>query len=78
MKRYWMDYLEKIHMSRRTVTLDGTTLNTLDVFDVSHGKAMVEISEDAMLRVETARNVVDRIVAVVALAVAVVVCIQKP
>lgn len=63
MKRYWMVYLEKIHMSRRTVTLDGTTLNTLDVFDVSHGKAMVEISEDAMLRVKIARNVVDRIVA---------------
>ena len=50
-------------MNRRTVTLDGTTLNTLDVFDVSHGKATVKISKDAMERVEIARNVVDRIVA---------------
>lgn len=50
-------------MNRRTVTLDGTTLNTLDVFDVSHGKAIVKISKDAMERVKIARNVVDRIVA---------------
>ncbi len=49
-------------MRSRTVTLDGTTLNTLDVFDVSYGNALVEISDDAMQRVQIARNVVDRIV----------------
>ncbi len=50
-------------MSERTVTLDGTTMNTLDVFDVSHGIAKVMISEGAMQRVKIARSVVDRIVA---------------
>ena len=49
-------------MRSRTVTLDGTTLNTLDVFDVTYGHALVEISDDAMQRVQIARNVVDRIV----------------
>ena len=49
-------------MRSRTVTLDGTTLNTLDVFDVSHEHALVEIAGDAMQRVQIARNVVDRIV----------------
>ena len=49
-------------MSRRTVTLDGTTLNTLDVFDVSQGRAIVNISDDAMQRVVIARHVVERIV----------------
>ena len=49
-------------MRSRTVTLDGTTLNILDVFDVSYNHALVEISDDAMQRVQIARDVVDRIV----------------
>ena len=62
MTAYWIIYLGTNKMRSRTVTLDGTTLNTLDVFDVSYGHALVEISGDAMQRVHIARNVVDRIV----------------
>ena len=49
-------------MSKRVVTLDGTTLNTLDVHDVAHELAIVQVAEEAMLRVASARKVVDRIV----------------
>ncbi|MDP6224676.1 MAG: aromatic amino acid lyase, partial [Candidatus Poseidoniaceae archaeon] len=49
-------------MSKRIVTLDGMTLNTLDVFDVANGNATVTIAENAMIRVLMARDVVNRIV----------------
>ena len=49
-------------MEKRTVVLDGTTLNTFDVFDVAHGSAVVEIAQDAMIKVQLARDVVERIV----------------
>ena len=49
-------------MSKRVVTLDGTTLNTLDVHDVAHELAIVQVAEEAMLRVVSSRKVVDRIV----------------
>ena len=38
-------------MSKRVVTLDGTTLNTLDVHDVAHELAIVQVAEEAMMRV---------------------------
>ena len=57
-----MKYSELIALTNRVVTLDGTTLNTLDVHDVAHGLATVKISDDAMQRVHIARSVVDRIV----------------
>ena len=41
-------------MTNRIVTLDGSTLNTLDVHDVAHGLATVTISDDAMQRVHSA------------------------
>ncbi len=49
-------------MSERVVTLDGTTLNTLDVHDVAHGFASVQIAQEAMMKVHSSRNVVERIV----------------
>ena len=49
-------------MSKRVVTLDGTTLNTLDVHDVAHEFAIVQVAEEAMLKVALSRKVVDRIV----------------
>ncbi|MGB0780282.1 MAG: aromatic amino acid lyase, partial [Candidatus Poseidoniaceae archaeon] len=49
-------------MEKRTVTLDGETLNTFDVADVANGHAIVTIADSAMMRVQMARNVVDRIV----------------
>ena len=50
------------NVSKRVVTLDGTTLNTLDVHDVAHELAIVQVAEEAMLRVMSSRKVVDRIV----------------
>ena len=58
----WIQFLEVIEVEIRTVVLDGVTLNTLDVHDVAHGKAKVKIAPEAMLKVQTARAVVDRIV----------------
>ena len=49
-------------MAKRIVTLDGMTLNTLDVFDVAYENAIVEIAPEAMINVQTARDVVERIV----------------
>lgn len=49
-------------MTKRTVTLDGMTLNTLDVFDIAHNRAEVEIAPEAMMKVQDARQVVERIV----------------
>ncbi|MGB1985707.1 MAG: aromatic amino acid lyase, partial [Candidatus Poseidoniaceae archaeon] len=49
-------------MTERTVVLDGVTLNTLDVHDVAHGHANVQIAREAMMKVQTARSVVERIV----------------
>ena len=49
-------------MNKRIVTLDGTTVNTLDVHDVAYGRATVQIAPEAMLKVRLARSVVDRIV----------------
>ena len=49
-------------MTKRIVTLDGMTLNTLDVFDVAYENAIVEIAPEAMINVQTARDVVERIV----------------
>ena len=49
-------------VSKRVVTLDGTTLNTLDVHDVAHEFAIVQVAEEAMLKVALSRKVVDRIV----------------
>ena len=57
-----MIYSKVINVSKRIVTLDGMTLNTLDVFDVANENATVTIAENAMMRVHMARNVVDRIV----------------
>jgi histidine ammonia-lyase len=53
--------LEVVEVEIRTVVLDGITLNTLDVHDVAHGNAKVKIAPEAMLKVQTARAVVDRI-----------------
>ncbi len=58
---YLTKFLELIPLNKRIVTLDGTTLNTLDVHDVAHRNATVEISENAMQRVDLARGVVNRI-----------------
>ena len=57
-----MNYSKVVNLSKRIVTLDGMTLNTLDVFDVANGNATVTIAESAMIRVHMARDVVDRIV----------------
>ena len=57
-----MIYSKVINVSKRIVTLDGMTLNTLDVFDVANENATVTIAENAMMRVGMARDVVDRIV----------------
>ena len=57
-----MIYSRVINLAKRTVTLDGETLNTFDVADVANGHAIVTISDNAMMRVHMARNVVDRIV----------------
>ena len=38
-------------MTKRIVTLDGMTLNTLDVFDVAYENAIVEIAPEAMINV---------------------------
>ena len=62
MFQYWIQFLEVIEVEIRTVVLDGVTLNTLDVHDVAHGNAKVKIAPEAMLKVQTARAVVDRIV----------------
>ena len=55
-------YSESINLNNRIVTLDGTTLNTLDVHDVAYGHASVRIADEAMLKVHNSRRVVDRIV----------------
>ena len=57
-----LDDLIAINVPKRIVTLDGMTLNTLDVFDVANENATVAIAENAMMRVGMARDVVDRIV----------------
>ena len=62
MAQYSMRFLGVINVTERTVVLDGVTLNTLDVHDVAHGHANVQIAQEAMMKVQTARAVVDRIV----------------
>ena len=62
MAQYSMRFLGVINVTERTVVLDGFTLNTLDVHDVAHGHANVQIAREAMMKVQTARAVVDRIV----------------
>ena len=49
-------------MMNRIVTLDGLTLSSRDVYDVAFGLASVEIAQQSMMKVQLARDVVDRIV----------------
>ena len=44
MAQYSMRFLGVINVKERTVVLDGFTLNTLDVHDVAHGHANVQIA----------------------------------
>lgn len=55
-------FLEVTELEKRTVVLDGITLSTLDVHDVAHDYAVVAIAPEALVKVQTARDVVDRIV----------------
>ena len=57
-----MIFLEVTELEKRTVVLDGITLSTLDVHDVAHDYAVVAIAPEALVKVQTARDVVDRIV----------------
>jgi len=54
--------LKEIEMMNRIVTLDGLTLTSRDVYDVAFGLASVEIAQQSMMKVQLARDVVDRIV----------------
>ena len=53
MAQYSMRLLGVINVTERTVVLDGVTLNTLDVHDVAHGRADVQIAQEAMMKVQT-------------------------
>lgn len=44
-----------------TISLDGHTLTPSEVMRIASGDAMVEVSKDALARVESARSVVERI-----------------
>jgi histidine ammonia-lyase len=44
-----------------TISLDGHTLTPSEVMRIATGDAVVEVSKDALARVESARSVVERI-----------------
>ena len=48
-------------MSKRILTLDGTTLTSSEVVEVATHFSQVKIAEESMIRVRNARAVVDRI-----------------
>ena len=48
-------------MSKRTITLDCTTLTSSEVVEVASNHSLVNIAEESMIRVKNARSVVDRI-----------------